>query len=72
MPIYEYRCSECGKKSTFATLSVKSSLTPKCRKCGSTKLKKIVSRVAISRSEESRLGSLADPSELAGLDENDP
>jgi hypothetical protein len=33
---------------------------------------KIVSRVAIFRSEESRLESLADPSKLAGLDENDP
>jgi hypothetical protein len=33
---------------------------------------KLVSRVAIFRSEESRMESLADPSKLAGLDENDP
>jgi hypothetical protein len=33
---------------------------------------KLVSRVAVSRSEESRLESLADPSKLAGLDEKDP
>lgn len=72
MPIYEYRCKDCGKKSTFVTLSVKSSLSPKCRKCGSSNLEKVVSRVAIFRSEESRLESLADPSKLAGLDENDP
>ncbi len=72
MPIYEYRCKDCGKKSTFLTLSVKSALEPKCKKCGSTKMEKIVSRVAIFRSEESRLESLADPSKLAGLDENDP
>jgi hypothetical protein len=32
----------------------------------------LVSRVAVLRSEESRLESLADPSSLAGLDENDP
>jgi hypothetical protein len=32
----------------------------------------LVSRVAVLRSEESRLESLADPSRLAGLDENDP
>ena len=35
-------------------------------------MKKLVSRVAIFRSEESRLEGLADPSKLAGLDENDP
>jgi hypothetical protein len=31
-----------------------------------------VSRVAVVRSEESHLEDLADPSNLAGLDENDP
>ncbi|UCC40921.1 MAG: zinc ribbon domain-containing protein [Candidatus Aminicenantes bacterium] len=72
MPIYEYRCKDCSKKSTVVTLSVKSSVVPKCKKCGSSSLEKIVSRVAIFRSEESRLESLADPSKLAGLDENDP
>jgi len=72
MPIYEYRCKECDKKSTFVTLSIKSRLTPKCRSCGSKNVEKIFSRVAIYRSEESRLESLADPSKLAGLDESDP
>ncbi len=72
MPIYEYRCLNCGRKSVFITLSIKSELTPQCQSCGSQKLEKIISRVAIFRSEESRLESLADPSKLAGLDENDP
>jgi putative FmdB family regulatory protein len=72
MPIYEYRCGDCGRKSTFVTLSVKSALEPRCRKCGSPNLAKLVSRVSVARSEESRLDSLADPSKLAGLDENDP
>jgi putative regulatory protein, FmdB family len=72
MPIYEYRCRKCSKKSAFITLSVKSSFTPKCHSCGSLEMEKIVSRVAIFRSEDSRLESLADPSKLAGLDENDP
>jgi putative FmdB family regulatory protein len=72
VPIYEYRCRDCGKKSTFVTLSVKSSLEPRCRKCGGANLDKLVSRVAVSRSEESRLESLADPAKLAGLDEKDP
>ena len=72
MPIYEYRCRDCGRKSAFITLSVTSPLEPKCRKCGGSNLEKLVSRVAVYRSEESRLDSLADPSNLSGLDENDP
>lgn len=72
MPIYEYRCRDCRKKSTFVTLSVKSAFDPKCKKCGSLNLEKLVSRVAVSRSEESRLEGLADPTKLAGLDEKDP
>lgn len=72
MPIYEYRCRTCRKKSTFITLSVKAALVPKCNHCGGEDLEKLVSRVAIFRSEESRLDNLADPSSLAGLDEKDP
>lgn len=72
MPIYEYRCGDCSKKSSFLTFSVKEALTPSCKHCGSNNLTKIVSRVAFLRSEESRLEGLADPSKLAGLDENDP
>jgi putative FmdB family regulatory protein len=72
LPIYEYRCRDCGRKSVFVTLSVRSALEPKCKKCGGLNLEKLVSRVAVSRSEESRLDSLADPSQLSGLDEKDP
>jgi putative FmdB family regulatory protein len=72
MPIYEYRCTGCGKKTQVLTLSVKSRVEPKCRHCGGTDLVKLVSRIALPRSEESRLENLADPSSLAGLDENDP
>ena len=54
------------------TLSVKSALDPKCQKCGSANLEKLVSRVAVPRSDDSRMDSLADPSHLAGLDEKDP
>jgi putative FmdB family regulatory protein len=72
MPIYEYRCAACGKKTTVLTLSVKAEVEPKCRHCGGADLRKLVSRVAVRRSEESRLESLADPSSLAGLDESDP
>jgi putative FmdB family regulatory protein len=72
MPIYEYRCNDCGKKTQVLTLTAKSAVEPKCRHCGGVNLKKLVSRVAVLRSEESRVESLADPSSLSGLDESDP
>ena len=72
MPIYEYRCADCRKRTTVVTLSVGAAVDPVCSHCGGRALTKLVSRVAVRRSEESRLESLADPSSLAGLDENDP
>jgi len=72
VPIYEYRCADCRKKTTVVTLAVGAAVDPACSHCGGRKMTKLVSRVAIGRSEESRLESLADPSSLVGLDENDP
>ena len=54
MPIYEFGCLDCGQKSSFLVPSFKTSLEPKCRKCGSANMRKLVSRVAVLRSEGSR------------------
>ena len=72
MPIYEFRCQECGRKSSFLLLSINSPFEPRCQYCGSQILVRLVSRVAVLRSEESRLENLADPARLGDLDENDP
>ncbi len=72
MPIYEYLCQDCGKVSSFIVLSIRDSYQPHCKRCQSEKMTKLISRVARVRSEESRLESLADPSKLGDLDENDP
>jgi putative FmdB family regulatory protein len=72
MPIYEYRCADCRKKTTVVTLSVSAAVDPVCSQCGGRNMTKLVSCVAVKRSEESRLESLADPSSLSGLDESDP
>ena len=72
MPIYEYRCADCRRKTTVVTLAVSAAVDPVCSHCGGRNMVKLVSRVAVRRSEESRLESLADPASLAGLDENDP
>ena len=72
MPIYEYRCRACGRKSQFLTLSAGAAYEAKCRGCGGTDLEKLVSRVAIHRSEEGRMDDLSDSSRLGDLDEKDP
>lgn len=72
MPIYEFRCQDCRRKSSFLILSINSPFEPRCHHCGSLKLTRLVSRVGVLKSEESRLESLADPSKLGDLDEKDP
>jgi hypothetical protein len=44
----------------------------RCKKCSSAGLVRVVSRVNVIKSEEARMESLADPSKMGGLDENDP
>ncbi|MBN1992543.1 MAG: zinc ribbon domain-containing protein [Anaerolineae bacterium] len=74
MPIYEYGCYDCRKRvnvffRSFADVETKEAI---CPRCGGSNLKRLVSKVAFVRSEESRLENLANPGSLAGLDENDP
>jgi putative FmdB family regulatory protein len=72
MPIYEYRCPACRKKTTILTLRVSETVEPVCEHCGGRGLTRLMSRFATVRSEEDRLDSIADPSALGGVDENDP
>jgi putative FmdB family regulatory protein len=71
MPIYEYSCRTCKRKMSFLVLSP-SSFQPACKRCGGTDLEQLYSRFSSPKSEEQRMESLADPSSLTGLDENDP
>ena len=72
MPIYEYRCRQCGKKSEIITFRISETVSASCRHCGSEQVDRIPSRVRVRLSEETRMERLADPSRLGGLDENDP
>ena len=72
MPIYEYQCNECGKISEFLLIKTDQTFIPQCKRCKSKKMTRVLSRVRVIRSEESRMESLADPSKWGGLNENDP
>jgi len=72
MPLYEYRCLDCHKRFTVLVLSLSNQKPATCTHCRSLKIERLLSRFASPKSEEARLESLADPSALGGLDENDP
>src|SRR5688572_20862417 len=74
MPIYEYRCGACRRRSSlfFQTFSTAERAEPRCEHCGSADVSRLVSRVAVLKSEESRLDELSDDAALADVDENDP
>ena len=72
MPIYEYQCRGCRKKMSALVMSRARENEVRCKHCGSADLERLWSRFSSPKSEDARLESLADPSALSGLDENDP
>ena len=72
MPLYEYRCTSCKKRVTILTLRASEEVDAVCDRCGARTLERLMSRFAMGRSDEARMDALADPSNLSGLDENDP
>jgi putative FmdB family regulatory protein len=71
MPVYEYSCQDCGRRFSRFFWRISDAEGAKCR-CGSLRIEQLVSRVAMLRSEESRLENLADPDRWGDIDENDP
>jgi putative FmdB family regulatory protein len=72
VPIYEYRCNACGRRLSVFQRSIQGAVAAVCSHCGSGDLARLISRVAVVRSEESRLGDMASDAGLADLDERDP
>lgn len=70
MPLYEYRCQQCGKRFTFLYGVIARNTNPRCPRCGSDELKKLISRVRRLRGEEAILESMAES--VGDVDEDDP
>ncbi len=75
MPIYEYRCLDCKRRvsifwRTFSEAE-EGDKSPVCPRCGKSNLTRLISRVRVIRSEESRLDAMSDM-DFPDLDENDP
>jgi len=72
MPIYEYRCADCGKRPSIFFLSFAAvEAAPACPDCGGHRLTRIISRTAQVLSEDSRLERM-DEGSMGDVDENDP
>jgi putative FmdB family regulatory protein len=66
MPIYEFECLDCRRKTTALVMVRERVGEVRCKKCGSANLEKLYSRFASPKSEDALLESMGDP------DENDP
>jgi putative FmdB family regulatory protein len=73
MPWYEFRCHDCGKLLRFYySFSEYDSAEPVCTRCQSRNVRRRIRRVALAKSEESRMDNMLDESSLAGLENEDP
>ena len=70
MPIYEYRCAACRRRTSLFVRSATSAAAPKCEHCGSSKVTRLLSRFAVHRGSGG--GDLDDMGGLDDVDENDP
>lgn len=71
MPIYQFRCLNCKKRFevflSYKDYGVKKVLCPLCK---SDQVQRRIGRIRIAKSEESRMDSLTDISDLEGLEDN--
>ncbi|MBN1667092.1 MAG: zinc ribbon domain-containing protein [Anaerolineales bacterium] len=76
MPTYEYRCLDCQRKfAFFMSYQQYDQESVRCSHCDSPNVRRLIGRIRIAKSEDSRLDDLAgdfsDPAALEGL-EDDP
>ena len=72
VPIYEYRCRSCRKRTSVFIRSMFTTPSATCNHCGSADLARLFSRVAVLRSEGDGPPRGFDESSLGDVDENDP
>lgn len=66
VPIYEFICEKCRRKSSDLIAVADADLPRKCPKCGHEPLKRVVSRFRRGRSEDERLDEITDQLERRG------
>jgi putative FmdB family regulatory protein len=59
MPIYEYRCAECGERFELFLRSTAKQAGPTCPKCGSTEVRKAISLFGVGGTDAGTKASAA-------------
>lgn len=75
MPIYEYRCNDCRRRTEVFVQGFSSLSNPTCTRCGSEDLTRIFSKFAVRRSKSDKSvydDILSDSKLTRGLMRNDP
>jgi len=73
MPAYDFRCHDCNKPlRLFFSYAAYDSAQPVCTHCGSQNVKRRIGRVAVAKSEDSRMDTLLDDNTFAALENEDP
>lgn len=67
MPIYEFRCEDCGRVSSVFVRSANASLEAACEHCGSRKTHRVMSKVARLKTETDVLDEHGDGSGPDGV-----
>jgi putative FmdB family regulatory protein len=68
MPIYEYRCLACKRRTSVFVRSVSAPVSAACEHCGSARMERLLSRFAVHRGRI----DFDNPDSFADLDESDP
>lgn len=71
MPIYEFRCRRCRRRTSVFIRSIGGDVDAVCSHCGSRDMSRLISRVAVVHSDEDAFAGI-DESSLADVDDNDP
>ena len=68
MPVYEFLCKSCHRKSSFFTKSIKEPLAPACPACNSSSLVRVISSFTHPKSLQTIREEAGEPRMFAGSD----
>jgi len=75
MPVYDFRCEKCGKRSAliYKTYAAYDEAVPTCPNCGSKQMTRWITRVGVAKSFGTRFGDAeTDDTALDALADADP
>ena len=66
MPIYEFRCADCGKVTNHFTRKIDTELTVACEHCKSQKTSRMMSKFGRSYTRSDIIEKYGDPADMGG------